>query len=34
MTGTSECLLDNCFLANMSGGLFNVTASNYREVDR
>ena len=34
MTGTSDVFLDSCFLQNMSGGLFNVTATNYREVDR
>ena len=34
MTGTADVYLDNCFLANMSGGLLNVTASNYRKVDR
>ena len=33
-TGTADMWLDECFLANMSPGLTNVEAFNYREVDR
>lgn len=34
LTGTANIDLDSCFLANLPGQLLNVTATNFREVDR
>ena len=34
LRGTADIYLDECFLANLPGGLLNVSVDNYREVDR
>ena len=33
-TGTADFFLDQCFISNFPGGLFDVTPTRFREVDR